>query len=55
MRFDSFKKAISHSPVILHLICHGGFNKKGEFFLEFESEWGELLEYSKEEIQHILR
>lgn len=54
LRSDFFKKALMKKPSILHLICHGGFNEDNQFFLEFESNSGELLEYEADEIQRLI-
>ena len=55
LREESFKKAIKKNPKILHLICHGGFNQKNEFYLEFEAENAVLLPYNKKDLRRIIK
>ena len=55
LREDSFKETIKKNPKILHLICHGGFNQKNEFYLEFEGEDAVLLSYNKTELKRIIK
>ena len=47
-------EVLSKSPTILHIMCHGSFNKtKNEFYLCFENENGELCELYAEDLRKI--
>lgn len=54
MREEFFEEALRKRPVILHLICHGGFTNENHFFLEFESNNGELMEYEGLEMKRLI-
>lgn len=34
---ENLKDTLLKNPTILHLICHGGFDPKGKFYLGFEN------------------
>ena len=41
-------------PKILHISCHGAYDEKGNFYLQFEEKNGDLLKFGIEELKHIL-
>lgn len=52
---ENLVKVLSSNPVILHILCHGEYDKqKGKFFLCFENSNGELDPIFAEDLKDIL-
>ena len=52
---DSLIKVLSRNPVILHILCHGEYDKtRKKFFLCFENAQGELDPFYADDLRDIL-
>lgn len=52
---DRLVDVLAKAPPILHIICHGELNQKtGKYYLCFESENGELLEFNSDTLVSII-
>lgn len=53
---DKLTKLIEHKPKILHICCHGEYDKDlGEYYLEFENERAELLKLTPSALRDMLK